>query len=66
MLAFLFVLGCLLCGFGVIAMIMNLPEGCQNMSFKEALSEMLDNDKFTVSVLCVVIGALIVLFFLNV
>lgn len=62
---FLFVFGCLLCGFGLISMIANLPTGDPNMPFKEAFSEMFDNDKFTISVFCMVLGFLIVIFLLS-
>lgn len=65
MFVFLFILGGLLFAFGGIAMIMNLPEGCQNMTIRDAFSESFANDKFTYSVLCLVIGFLIVIFCLS-
>lgn len=60
MFVFLFVFGCLLCGFGLISMIANLPTGDPNMPFMQAMSEIFSSKKFTASVLCLVIGALIV------
>ena len=62
MLVFLFVFGCLLCVFGLISMIANLPTGDPNMPLKEAFSELFDNDKFIISVFCTVLGYLIVFF----
>ena len=61
---FLFLLGGLLFAFGAIAVIVNLPEGCQNMPLSKAISVSFTNKKFTANVLCTVIGFLIVFAFL--
>lgn len=62
MFLFFAILGILLAGFGTIAIFTNLPVTPPGMPLKEAFSELLDNDKFIISVFCTALGYSIVFF----
>lgn len=64
MFVLLLILGCLLAGFGTVAIFMNLPVENRDIPLRQVFSELFDNDKFTISVFCMVLGYLI-LFFLG-